>query len=149
MSDEMNNSAKTKKVFELLDELEDVVNTSSKLPLSDKSVIDAELTRELIEDIRVAIPRDLHEAAWLIGEKDRIINESREQYNKVLSSAKEQAEYLVENSAITKDAQKRANALITEAEKHSKYMKLKCYEHIDKILYELPNNISVTEATYV
>ena len=149
MSEIMSKSAKTKKLFELLDELESVVNTSSRLPLSDKGVIDVALTEDLLKDIRLAIPREMHEAAWLVGEKNRITHEAEEEYNKVIKSANDEAEHMIENNVITKEAQKRAKVLIAEAEKNSTFMKLKCYEHIDKMLYDLQNSINSTETSYI
>ena len=57
--------------------------------------------------------------------------EARGEYDKVIIAAKKQAEYLVENDIIKKEAEKRADALISEAENHSRYIKLRSYEYVD------------------
>ena len=60
----------------------------------------------------------------------------------MIVAAKRQAEYLVENDIVKKEAEKRANALVNEAESHSRYIKLRAYEYIDKMLYDMQNDMA-------
>ena len=70
------------------------------------------------------------------------LNEAKSEYDKVIVAAKRQAEYLVENDIVKKEAEKRANALVNEAESHSRYIKLRAYEYIDKMLYDMQNEMA-------
>lgn len=137
------------KIMSLLDELEDLMETSSKMPFSEKGIIDLEMAQKIIEDIRLNLPRDIQEAKWICQEKDRIVNEAKSEYNKVIVSAKDQAEYLIDNDMIKKEAQKRADALLTEAESHANYIKLRTYEYIDKLLFDMQNDIAGVAQTYL
>jgi len=137
------------RVLTLLDELEELINSSSKMPFSEKGIIDVEMAQKIIEDIRMNLPRDIQQANWVSREKDRILNDAKGEYNKVIMSAKDQAEYLVNNDVIKKEAQKRADALLSEAENHANYMKLRTYEYIDKLLYDMQNDISSVGTSYI
>ena len=137
------------KIMSLLDELEDLVTSSSKMPFSEKGIIDLDYAQKVIDDIRLNLPRDIQEAQWVQQEKDRIINDAKSEYNKVIVSAKEQAEYLIDNDAIKREAQKRADALISEAESHANYIKLRTYEYIDKLLFDMQNDIASVTGTYL
>ena len=137
------------KVMSLLDELEELITSSSKMPFSDKCIVDLDTAQSILEDIRLSMPRDLQEAQWISQEKDRIINDAKAEYNKVIMSAKDQAEYLIENNAIKKEAEKRANAILSEAENHAGYIKLRTYEYIDKLLFDMQNDVASVATSYL
>lgn len=137
------------KVMSLLDELEEMITTSSKMPFSEKGIIDLDMAQKIIEDIRLSLPRDLQQAQWVKQEKDRIINDAKSEYNKVIMSAKDQAEYLVDSDMIKKEAQKRADAVLAQANNEAGYMKLRTYEYIDKLLFDMQNDIASIASSYL
>lgn len=137
------------KVMQLLDELEDILETASKVPFSDKAIVDSEEISQIISDIRLSMPKDIQQAQWVKDEQDRIINEAKAEYDKVIVAAKKQAEYLVETDVIKREAEKRAGAVIAEAERHGRYMKLRSYEYIDKMLYDMQNEIAKLATDYI
>ena len=137
------------KLMSLLEELEDLINSSSKMPFSEKGIIDLDVAQKILEDIRLNLPRDIQQAKWLNSEKDRIIGDAKREYNRMINEAKDQVEYLVNNNSITKDAQKRADALLKEAENHANYMKYRSYEYIDQLLYDMQNDITSVGASYI
>ena len=137
------------RVLALLDELEELLETSSKVPFSDKAIVATEDVTAIINDIRESLPKDIQQAKWVKDEQDRIINEAKSEYDKVIINAKKQAEYLVENDVIKKEAEKRAQALLAEAENHSRYVKLRSYEYIDKMLYDMQNDITSIATEYI
>ena len=137
------------KLMSFLEELEDLITSSSKMPFSEKGIIDLDVAQKIMEDIRLNLPRDIQQAKWLNSEKDRIISEAKREYNRMINEAKDQVEYLVNNNNITKDAQKRADALLKEAENHANYMKYRSYEYIDQLLYDMQNDIASVGSSYI
>jgi len=137
------------KLMSLLEELEDLITSSSKMPFSEKGIIDLDVAQKIMEDIRLNLPRDIQQAKWLNSEKDRIINDAKREYNRMINEAKDQVEYLVNNNSITKDAQKRADAVLKEAENHANYMKYRSYEYIDQLLYDMQNDIASVSTSYI
>ena len=52
----------------------------------------------------------------------------------------------MESSAIKKEAEKRAETILNEAENHNRYMKLRTYEYVDKLIYDMQNSMAkITE----
>jgi gas vesicle protein len=137
------------KLMSLLEELEDLIVSSSKMPFSEKGIIDLDVAQKIIEDIRANLPRDIQQARWLDQERDRIISDAKKEYNRMINEAKEQVEYLVNNNNIYKDAQKRADAILREAENHANYMKYRSYEYIDQLLYDMQNDIASVGNQYI
>ena len=137
------------KLMSLLEELEDLITSSSKMPFSEKGIIDLDVAQKIIEDIRANLPRDIQQARWLDQERDRIISDNKKEYNRMINEAKEQVEYLVNNNNIYKDAQKRADAILKEAENHANYMKYRSYEYIDQLLYAMQTDIASVGSSYI
>ena len=137
------------RVMTLLDDLEEILANASKVSFSEKAIVDSDEIRSIVDDIRLSMPKDIQQAKWVKDEQDRILNEARGEYDKVIIAAKKQAEYLVENDIIKKEAEKRADALISEAENHSRYIKLRSYEYVDKLLFDMQNDIAKVATEYI
>lgn len=137
------------RVMTLLDDLEEILANASKVPFSEKAIVDSDEIRSIVDDIRLSMPKDIQQAKWVKDEQNRILNEARSEYDKVIIAAKKQAEYLVENDIIKKEAEKRADALISEAENHSRYIKLRSYEYVDKLLFDMQNDIAKVATEYI
>ena len=137
------------RVMTLLDDLEEILANASKVPFSEKAIVDSDEIRSIVDDIRLSMPKDIQQAKWVKDEQDRILNEARGEYDKVIIAAKKQAEYLIENDVIKKEAEKRADALISEAENHSRYIKLRSYEYVDKLLFDMQNDIAKVATEYI
>lgn len=137
------------RVMTLLDDLEEILSNASKVPFSEKAIVDSDEIKSIVDDIRLSMPKDIQQARWVKDEQDRILNEARSEYDKVIVAAKKQADYLVEHDVIKKEAEKRADALLAEAENHSRYIKLRSYEYVDKLLYDMQNDISKVAAEYI
>ena len=102
-------------VLDLLEELEDIVNTASTVPLTNKVMVDGEEILEIVKDIRQSLPDDVQQAKWIKEQKDNIIAEAKQEYEKVQIEAKKHADYLVDEHQIVSKAQKKADGIQKEA----------------------------------
>ena len=112
------------KLMSLLEELEDLITSSSKMPFSEKGIIDLDVATKILSD-------------------------AKKEYNRMINEAKDQVEYLVNNNNIYKDAQRRADAILKEAENHANYMKYRSYEYIDQLLYDMQTDIASVSGSYI
>ena len=85
------------KVLELLEEIEEIVDTASGFPLTGKIMIDSQELLEIVREIRAELPDEIQQAQWIKNERERIIAEAKNEYEAVIADAKRQAETLVEN----------------------------------------------------
>ena len=124
-------------VLELLEEIEDIVDTAPGLPLTGKIMIDSNELLEIVREIRLSLPDDVQQAKWVKEEKERILTEAKGEYEKIILEAKKQAEYLVNTHDITLQAQQKAEQIGNEAEEYCKFLKMRTYDYVDKILYDM------------
>ncbi len=127
----------TMKVLELLEELEDVLDGATKVPMMSKVMVESEDIFSIVREIRLALPDDVQQAKWIRDERDRILEEARAEYERIIKEAKKQADYLVENSEIMARATKLAQEIRQDAEVNAKLLKMKTYDYVDKILYDM------------
>lgn len=128
-------------ILNLLERIEDIIEESSKFPLSNKVMIDKEEILEVINEIRLKLPDEINRASWVAKERQRILNEAQSEADELIEKVKEQQKFLVEDNEITKQAQKYAKQLIEEAEIKANDMKIGAYNYSDEILSKLQEKI--------
>ena len=95
------------RVLELLEEIEEIVDTAAGFPLTGKIMVDSQELLEIVREIRAELPDEIQQAQWIKNERERIIAEARTQYEAVIEDAQKQADTLVENNDITVKAKLR------------------------------------------
>ena len=136
------------KVLELLEEIEEIVDTASGFPLTGKIMVDAQALLEIVREIRVELPDEIQQAQWIKNERERIIAEAKKEYEAVIADAKRQAEALVENSDITVKAKMRADELMRVTEETAKQLKMGTYEYVDSILFSFQEKMEQLNSLY-
>ena len=138
----------TMKVLELLEEIEDLVDEAPGLPLTGKIMLDAEEVFQLVREIRLALPDDVQQAKWIRDERDRILADAKAEYERIIREAKKQADYLVETDDITLRATKLAEQIRQDAETHAKVMKMRTYDYVDKMLFDMQGKMDELNMKY-
>ncbi|MCI5698288.1 MAG: hypothetical protein PUG43_00930 [Clostridiales bacterium] len=124
-------------VFELLAEMHDKIETPRNVLLTNKVMVDRDEFMELISSIHEALPEDLTEAMWINKNKDTIISEAEADAKKIVANANKLAADLVEEHIITKNAKERAAQITNESEAYCRDLKIKTFEYVDKMLFNM------------
>ena len=68
------------KVLDLLEEIEEICDTSAGVPLMNKIMVDKAELVEIVGDIRKAMPDEIQQAQFIKDERERILNDAKEEY---------------------------------------------------------------------
>jgi vacuolar-type H+-ATPase subunit H len=128
-------------VFKLLDEMEELIQSSKKIPINGKIMISEEVLLDYLDRIRTMLPEEIHQAKWLSKERERMIEEAREEAEKLLQSASEEMKRLTSESELTKRAQAAAEELMAQAKRISRDIKSGASEYADNILGRLEEKL--------
>lgn len=134
-------------VLKLLNEIEDILEESSSIPLSKKVVVDKKEFLEIIKEIRIKLPDEIKQAEWIREERQRILAEAQSEADTIVEQVKMQIEELVEDEEITKKANERAEEIINKAKSQAKEIRIGAREYGDQILKEVQDylkNLGVT-----
>jgi hypothetical protein len=130
-------------IIELLEYLEELIETAPKVPITGKSVIDKKEFLEIIDQIINYIPDQMRKAQWVMNEKDRILGDAQKQYESTKSEIMEMMKQNVENHDLVKEAKVRANEIIALAQRDAKAIRIGSREYSTEILSQLDREIEV------
>ncbi len=128
-------------VIELLEYLQDTIDRAPRVPMSGKSMIDKKDILEIIDQIVNYLPDEFQKAKWIVGEKERILGEAKNEYNNVRKETIEIMRQNVEQHDVVKEAKIRAQEIISAAKRDAKAIRLGSRDYSNEILKELDNEI--------
>lgn len=128
-------------VMELLEYLEEILENAPKVPITGKAMIDTKEFEEVIEQIRNYLPDELKKAKWVMGEKDRILEDAKKEYQNVKKETMEMMRQNIENHDMVKEAKLRANEIIALAQRDAKAIRIGSREYSTEILSQLDKEI--------
>jgi vacuolar-type H+-ATPase subunit H len=103
-------------ILELIDRLESMVAHAKRMPITGRAQLDAERLVELVDQMRLAIPRNIQEAQEVLERREQIINQTMLDARRVRATAETDARVLVDESELVKSAKKRGEEVFAEAE---------------------------------
>ena len=136
------------KVIELIQDIEDILETAGGFPLTGKVMVEPDEIRDILKDIKQELPEEIQQAQWIKNERQRILDDAKAEYDRVISAANERAEQLVETDDITLRAKKRADEIMRAAEQNVKELKLGTFNYIDDVLYTFQERMSNLNESY-
>jgi cell division septum initiation protein DivIVA len=99
----------------LLERLESLVATGTGVPTTRKVLVDKDAVLELIDQLRVAVPEEIHAAKRINADGERIIEKAHEEGSRIVARAQEQATYLIGERGLTETAQSEGRRIVDEA----------------------------------
>ena len=132
------------KTEKLLEELENLIETSSHMPLTNKKMIEEEDIMRLVDALTESLPIELEESRRIVAERDRIITEGKQQAEALVAQAKEYIQKLTEESELVKQAQEHANHIIAEANKSSEELKNSSIQYASDVFKYVESNLEKT-----
>ena len=136
------------KVLELLDELDEIIELASSVPVVRKVMVDPNEITEIVKEIRLELPDEIQQAQWIKNERTRILDEAKAEYENIIKDAQEKAERLVEQDEITIKAKERADEILRVANENCSVMKMSILDYTDGMLYNLQEKVDQMYATY-
>lgn len=132
---------KKMRIDELLDKLDSMVDKSWVLP-GGKCVLDAAKVRDIIDDLRLNLPKEVPQAKAIVADRMEIIKNAKSEATDIIISAEEKANVLISQDEIVRQAQDRANLIIADTQQKSKEMKKAAADFSDNLLKQAEENIA-------
>ncbi|MBC8590472.1 ATPase [Wansuia hejianensis] len=131
-------------VLKLIDEIEDILEESSTVPFSKKVMVDVDEILDILKEVRIRLPDEIKQAAWIKEEKQRILAEAQKDADNILNEAEYRLEELIDNEGIMKAANERAEEIISKAQENAKEIRLGAMEYADSLLLETQEHLKNT-----
>lgn len=128
-------------VMKLLEYLEEIVDTSSKVPVTGKVLVSKKEIIKTIDEIINQLPDEFKKAQWILNEKDKIISDALKEAEKIRQKNEQQIMRDIEGHNITKEAKMQADRIIVEAEKTAREIKIASREYASNVLSGLDKEV--------
>lgn len=128
-------------VIKLLDYLEETLETSTKVPMTGKVIINKKDFLEVLEQVINSLPEEFKKAQWVFQEKDRILSDAIKEAESVKKENVLLLKREIENHDISKEARGRADEIIAESQRNAKMMRIGARDYADEILSQLEKQI--------
>ncbi len=128
-------------VIELLVYLQEMVESSPKMPITGKTIIDKKEFNEVIDQIIHYLPEQIKRAQWVVNEKDKILKDAQKEFDNIKKETVEMMKQNVETHDIVREAKMRASEIIALAQRDAKAIRLGSREYSNEILTQLDAEI--------
>jgi cell division septum initiation protein DivIVA len=118
----------------LLERLESLIATGTGVPRTRKVLVDKDDVLDLIDQLRVAVPEEVHAAKRINAEGERIIEKANEEAARIAARAQETAAYLIGERGLTEAAQAEGERILDEARRAADGVRLGADEYAAEIL---------------
>lgn len=128
-------------LLSVLDELEGFLADSSRIPLTGKLLVGEQEVFEILDRLRQTIPEALHQAERLNRERERLLQQAKEEGDALINESRAYAERLTRESVVTQRAQEEADRVLADARGMSRDMRLAARDYVDEVMEQLENSV--------
>lgn len=127
----------------LIDELQEVVDSSVTLPLTGgKTVVNVERLKDIIAEMKANIPQEIRQAKNIVADRNKIIADAKKEAENIVQSAETRAKELTERHEITRNAQQSANEILGKANEEAEKIRGAANSYIESIMKKADDGLS-------
>ncbi len=128
-------------LLSVLNELEELIEGSSKIPLTRRVMVDEERIFDLLDRVRTTIPEEIRQAKWVIQEREKVLDDSQKEAMRILENAQKQVEKQADESEVVRQAKVVAEEIVTKAEMEAGELQEGARQYADNILENLQESL--------
>jgi cell division septum initiation protein DivIVA len=128
-------------IEEILEEMEALLLESSRVPFTNKRLIEEDDLGNLIDELREVLPGELMEANRVITERQQILEQAQKESQNIIDQAKNYIHKLTDESSITRQAQEQSNEIVLQARKAARELQTDSIHYADEVFCYLEENL--------
>jgi len=133
-------------ILQLLDEFENMVEESTRIPMTSKIIINEDILFNYLDKLRAMLPESIREAEWIIREKDRIIQEAEKDGRTIIETANSKLQKITDETEIVRMAKSQGEEIIKNAQNVAKEITQGAFSYADEVMQNLQNEMEKTMA---
>ncbi|MCQ6251677.1 cell division initiation protein [Streptomyces malaysiensis] len=117
-----------------LDEIVDTVGGARSMPMSASCVVNRAQLLAMLEEVRAALPDSLAHAQELIGGRDQMVEQARQEAERIIESAHGQRASLISDTELVRKSQEEADRILAEARREAEEIRVEADDYVDSKL---------------
>ncbi|CAL9432493.1 cell division initiation protein [Streptomyces sp. NPDC090994] len=117
-----------------LDEIVSTVSGARSMPMSASCVVNRADLLSLLEEVRAALPGSLAQAQELIGDREQLVEQARQEAERIIESAHAERGSLISDMEVVRRSQAEADRILTEARREAEEIRAEADDYVDSKL---------------
>ncbi|MFE2053214.1 ATP synthase F0 subunit B [Streptomyces sp. NPDC059459] len=117
-----------------LDEITAMVSGARAMPMSASCVVNRAELLALLEDLRAELPGSLAQAQELIGDREHMVAQARQEADRIIESAHAERGSLISDTEVARRSQAEADRILTEARQEAEEVRAEADDYVDSKL---------------
>ena len=128
----------------LLNEVEEIVDHGTKIPMTGKVLVDDAVIFELLDRVRAALPEEITNAKWVLKERQRILDEAQVEAQKLVERGKTYIDKMALEDEVVKQAQVYGEDIVRQAQTFAREVKTGAVQYADEMLKHVEQSLYET-----
>lgn len=128
-------------LLSVLNDLEEVIENSSKIPLTKKILVDEERVLDLLDRVRTTLPEEIRQAKWILQEREKVLVDSQKEAARILEDAQRQVVIKADDSEVARQAKTVAEEIVGKAEVVASEIREGARAYADDILKNMEDSL--------
>ncbi|MGI5378476.1 ATP synthase F0 subunit B [Streptomyces sp. CA-251387] len=117
-----------------LDEIVAAVSGARSMPMSASCVVNRAELLSMLEEVRAALPGSLAQAQELIGDREQMVEQARQEAERIIQSAHAERGSLISDTEVARRSQAEADRILAEARKEAEEIRAEADDYVDSKL---------------
>ncbi|MFF0436925.1 cell division initiation protein [Streptomyces sp. NPDC004327] len=117
-----------------LDEIVTTVRSARSMPMSASCVLNRAELLALLDELRAALPDSLAQARELIGGREQMVEQARQEAERIIEAAHAERGSIVSDSQVARQSQGEADRILTEARREAEEIRAEADDYVDSKL---------------
>nr|WP_303713931.1 ATP synthase F0 subunit B [Kutzneria buriramensis]WKX12943.1 ATP synthase F0 subunit B [Kutzneria buriramensis] len=117
-----------------LDEIVSAVSGARSMPMSASCVVNRAELLSMLEEVRQALPGSLAQAQELIGGREQMVEQARQEAERIIEQAHAERGSLISDTEIARRSQAEADRILAEARKEAEEIRAEADDYVDSKL---------------
>jgi len=130
-------------IMYLVDRLEALVNSSRRVPLSSRIMLEEEEVLAIVEQMRQTIPNEIKQARRVLQDREQILKQAQSEAEKIVTMARERAEYMINNEGILNMAKERGEQVLSDAQRDAQDTRSEIEQYAVEVLGTLEQQLQL------
>ncbi|ANS68237.1 hypothetical protein SLINC_6013 [Streptomyces lincolnensis] len=117
-----------------LDEIVASVSGARSMPMSASCVVNRADLLAMLEEVRQALPGSLAQAQELIGDREQMVEQARQEAERIIGQAHAERGSLISDTEVARRSQAEADRILTEARQEAEEIRAEADDYVDSKL---------------
>ncbi|MGK5692290.1 cell division initiation protein [Streptomyces sp. URMC 128] len=117
-----------------LDEIVAAVSGARSMPMSASCVVNRAELLSMLEEVRAALPGSLAQAQELIGDREQMVEQARQEAERIIQAAHAERGSLISDTEVARRSQAEADRILAEARQEAEEIRAEADEYVDSKL---------------